>query len=561
MVVKLIQLFKSIPSKINVFFQILFIILMIIAFMLIQRSTSSKAINTIQQNMNEIYSSTSATGKEDISNIEMEVERIRSYYLAALANESSIASTLKVDLNVLFNKIKFMKNINDSTNQRLEKAFANIKKTMSEPISSDNFATLNKDIDDLMSIVIFLRNMASSDNYNLFLDSDKLATNLKDTNSLIMILGTVVATLIGLLIAAFISIPLRKMVKRIKLLETGNLTTKTTGAIGSREVTEAVKGLDKAILGLRGLVNNIIEKALILENASSELGSVSSDTGRSAMEVARAADELAIASSEQSKQVTETVDIIQQLSEMVIQVTQDAQRIADTSSQVAESAELGQKVTNDVAQEINALFNSTKEAADVINTLIITSEEISGITSIIEGIAEQTSLLALNASIEAARAGEHGKGFAIVAKETAKLAEQSKQSTRSISELIMEMKVRSDQAAEAMQHGIIRAEAGKNLAEKATITFQKIFKAILNTIDQIDLIVKSTQQMAANNEKATGAVSMIAAITEQNLASTQEVSAVAEEQSASVEQVTALAENLKLIAGSLKQAVEVFKLE
>jgi methyl-accepting chemotaxis protein len=125
----------------------------------------------------------------------------------------------------------------------------------------------------------------------------------------------------------------------------------------------------------------------------------------------------------------------------------------------------------------------------------------------------------------------------------------------------MEMKVRSDQAAEAMQHGIIRAEAGKNLAEKATITFQKIFKAILNTIDQIDLIVKSTQQMAANNEKATGAVSMIAAITEQNLASTQEVSAVAEEQSASVEQVTALAENLKLIAGSLKQAVEVFKLE
>ncbi|NLW48450.1 MAG: hypothetical protein GXY86_14100 [Firmicutes bacterium] len=558
---KFLQLFKVLLSKINVFYQILFIIIMIIFLMMIQRSVSSKAINTIQQNMEKIYSSTSATGKEDLSNIEIEVERIRSYYLAALADESSTATQLKVDLNVLFNKIKFMKNINESTNQRLDKTIASIKETMSEPISSENFTVLNKDIDNLMSIVIFLRNMTSSDNYNLFLDSDKLATKLKDTNSLIMILGTVIATLIGLIIAGFISIPLKKMVNRVKLLETGNLSTQITNTIGSREVTEAVKGLDKAILSLRGLVNAIIEKALILENASTELSLVSSDTGRSAVEVAKAADELAIASSEQSKQVTETVDIIQKLSEMVIQVTQDAQRIANTSSQVAKSAELGQRVTSDVAQEINALYNSTQEAAEVINTLIKTSEEISGITSIIEGIAEQTSLLALNASIEAARAGEHGKGFAIVAKETAKLAEQSKQSTRSISDLVFEMQLRSDQAAEAMEHGIIRAEAGKNLASKATITFEEIFKTILNTIDQINLIVKSTQQMAINNEKTTDAISTIAAISEQNLASTQEVSAVAEEQNASVVQVTALAENIKLIAGSLKEAVEVFKLE
>lgn len=561
MIAKFIQLFQAILSKINVFFQILFIIMIIFAFMMLQSRISNKAINTIHLNMEKIYNSTSSAGTEDLSTIGIEVEKMRSYYLAALANEPSTAQTLKPDLTILFNKIKNMKNINESTNQRLEKLFANIRKTMSESISSDNFTILNQDINSLMSIVNFLQNMTTSDNYNLFLNSDKLAKELKETNSLITAVSAVIAILISLLIASFISIPLRKMVKRVKLLETGNLSTTITSAIGSREVTEAVKGLDKAILGLRGLVNDIIEKALLLENASSELSSVSTDTGRSAMEVARAADELATASSEQSRQVTEAVEIIQQLSEMVIQVTQDAQRIADASGKVAESAELGQKVTNDVAQEINALFSSTKEAAEVINSLINTSEEISGITSMIEGIAEQTSLLALNASIEAARAGEHGKGFAIVAKETAKLAEQSKQSTRLISELIMQMKVRSDQAVEAMQQGIMRAESGKNLAEKATVTFQEIFKVILNTITQIDLIVKSSKQMAANNEKATDAVSAIAAISEQNLASTQEVSAVAEEQSASVEQVTALADDLKQIANSLKQAVQMFTLE
>ncbi len=560
MLTKLYQLVKIVLSKINVFYQILFIIVMMISFMIIQSIIGSEALNTIQRNTEKIYSSNSSMGKEDISNLEMEIERIRSYYLAVLANEESLSSTLRIDLNVLFNRIKIFKNINTSTNERLEKAYMEIKAILSEPINKENLPALNRNVDNLLGIVKFLRNMTSSENYSLFLDSDSYTTKLRKTNFTIMIVSAIIATLIGLLIAGFISIPLRNMVKRIKLLETGNLSIKMASTIGSREVTEAVKGLDKAILGLRNLVNDIIEKSLILDKASLELSSVSMDTGRSATEVAKAAEELATSSSEQSRQVTETVDLIQNLSDMVIQVTRDSQRIADASNQVAQSAEIGQKVTNDVAAEINALFNSTKEVADVINVLINTSEEISGITSIIEGIAEQTSLLALNASIEAARAGEHGKGFAIVAKETAKLAEQSKQSTRMISELIIQMKVHTNQAAEVMQHGISRAEAGRNLAEKATVTFQEIFEALKNTITQIDLIVKSTNQMASNNEKATEAVSAIAAISEQNMASTQEVSAIAEEQNASVEQVTALAENLRQIANSLKQAVGVFEL-
>lgn len=560
MFAKMLQLLNKILSKVNVFSQILFIIIMMILFMAAQSFVGNRAMNEIHRNTEKIYTNSAQMGGVDTSNIEIEVEKIRSSYLAILANESTIGTTLQVDIDVLFNTIKALKDIDESSLKRLEKVIPRIRSVMSEPVSSANFALLSHAIDDLHSVVKYLRNATSSNNYTLFLDSNSLAIKLKSMNITIMILSAVIATLIGLLIAAFISIPLKKMVARVKLLETGNLSNTMTADIGSREVTEAVKGLTKAILGLRNLVMDISEKSLILNNASSELSSVSADTGRSAAEVSRAADELATASSEQSQQITEAVDSIQQLSEIVIQVTQESQRIAEASSQVAQSAELGQKVTNDVAVEINALFNSTKDAAEVINVLISTSEEISGITAIIEGIAEQTSLLALNASIEAARAGEHGKGFAIVAKETAKLAEQSKQSTRLISELIIQMNLQTNKVVEVMQNGITRAEAGKNLAERATITFQEIYKALMNTVAQIDLIVKSTKQMAANNEKATEAVSAIAAISEQNLASTQEVSAVAEEQSASVEQVTALADNLKQIAVSLKQAVSAFDL-
>ncbi len=557
---KLLSLLKIILSKINVFYYLLMIITMMIVSMGIQSVISFKAMDTIQQNTKKLYTNTTGIGEENTSNVEIEIEKIRSHYLAALAKEATVSSALKTNVNVLFNKVKTIKSIDASINEGLTRNFDEIKAILSEPANSANLAILSQAIDDLHGLIRRLRITTSNINYNLFLDNDSLATKLKKMNIIIVLISSIITTLIGLLIAGFISKPLKKMVARVKSLETGDLSHSITSTVGSREVTEVVKGLSQAILGLRGLITNISDQSNTVDNVSAELISVSKETGLAATEVARAAEELATASSEQVKQITEAVDSIQKLSEMVIQVTQDSKRIGDFSGKVAQSAELGQKAANDVALEINALYHSTKEVAEVINTLISTSEEISGITSIIEGIAEQTSLLALNASIEAARAGEHGKGFAVVAKETAKLAEQSKQSARLISELIIQMKVRTDHAVAVMQQEISRAEAGKNLAEEATVTFQEIYKALMNTVAQIELIVASTRQMAANNEKATEAVSAIAAISEQNLASTEEVSAVAEEQNASMEQVTLLADKLAQIAASLKQAVGMFDL-
>ncbi len=561
MFAKSLQLLKLILSKINVFYHILIIIVMMIIFMAVQSFISMGALNTLQQNTKELYNNTTAVGEQNkASNIEPQVEKLRSYYLAILANETSIATNLKVDPNVLFNRIMSLKNVDAAINEELTKNFADIKAIFAEPPSSTNLAVFNQAVNNIQSLVRRLRIANDNDNFNLFLSGDNLASKLKGWNLVIVIISAVIATLIGLLIAGFISNPLKRMVERVKSLETGDLSKNITHTIGSREVTQAIGGLNKAVLGLRGLVTNISEQSNILDNASTELSSVSNEAGRSATDVARAAEELASASSEQVRQITEAVDSIQKLSEIVIQVAQESERIGDASDKVAQSAELGQKVTNDVAVEINALFDSTKEVAEVINMLISTSDEISGITSIIEGIAEQTSLLALNASIEAARAGEHGKGFAVVARETSKLAEQSKQSTRMISELIMEMKARTDHAVEVMQQGITRAEAGKNLAEEATVTFREIYKAIMSTVAEIDLVVKSTKQMAVNNDKATEAITAISAISEQNLASTEEVSAFAEEQSAAIEEVSAMAHNLAGIAGSLKQAVEKFQL-
>lgn len=560
MIKKPLEFLQKALSKISVFYQIIFIIVLMIGFMVGQSINSSRAMNMIQQNTSKIYDNTAGISVQDSIDIEIDVEKIRGQYLALLANESLDGSPYQVNLNVLFNKIKARKNIDASTNKRLDEIFTNIKAIMEKPVNPHNFMALSREVDNLQSALRYIRNATSSVNYNLYLDSESFAAKLEKSNRRLVTVGVVCITLIGLLIAFSVYIPLKKIVQRVQSLGAGDLSHNIIDVTGSHEAAEAIKGLNKAITGLRSLVANISTQSHTIDNASAELSTISAETGFLATEVAKSANELAAASSEQVRQITEAINSIQELSDMVIQVTRDSQRIGQASNEVAQSAELGRKVTSNVAIEISALYDSTQKVAEAINVLLRSSEEINGITSIIEGIAERTGLLALNASIEAARAGEHGKGFAVVAREVAKLAERSKQSARSISELIEEMKSHSDQTVQVMHQEISRAEAGKNLAEKAVITFEEINKTLMNTIAEINLIVKSTEQMAALNEKATDAISAISAISEQNLASTEEVSAVTEEQSASMEHVTTLADNLRKIAGSLKQAVEMFEL-
>ncbi|NLY90459.1 MAG: hypothetical protein GX081_02480 [Firmicutes bacterium] len=560
MVKKLLGSLGKVLSRVSVFYQILFIIILMIGFMVGQSINSNHAMQMIQQNTKKIYDNTAAISAQDSIDIEIDVERIRGQYLALLAKEAVDEIAKPVNLNVLFNKIKARKNIDEATSKKLDEIFTNIRAIMEKPVDNQHFLALSREVDNLHSVLRYIRNTTASLNYNLYLDSESFAARLKESNTIIVVVGIGCITLISLLIAFSVYLPLKQMVQRVQSLGAGDLSHEMIDVTGSHETAQAIKGLNMAISGLRSLVTNISNQALTLNNTSTELTTISTETGAFAAEVAKAANELAAASSEQVRQITEALNSIQALSDMVIQVTQDSQRISQISREVARSAELGQEVTSNVAQEISALYDFTQEVADSINVLLSSSEEITSITSIIEGIAEQTSLLALNASIEAARAGEEGKGFAVVAREVGKLAVRSKQSARSISELVAEMKARTDQSVQVMQQGIARAKTSKNLTEKAVIAFEEINKTLMNTITEINRIVKSAEQMAALNEKSTDAISAISAISEQNLASTEEVSAVTEEQSASMAHVTALADDLRKIAGSLKQAVEMFKL-
>lgn len=545
------------PTKMKVFPQILLVIGVMLMVIFMMAFMSFNSINKMQDITMQVFQQ-NAGRLGDIGKIKYEMEQKKLNYLQVLTGSESVLASRSVYAESV-QKIRGLAVVDKDESARLE---ADVRKIMDmglQPASAENYKIMNDTVSEIDAGLDGLESSISMNAIDTINKSKEYANYARIKMGIAVIAGLILALLVAWGIAGSISQPLKSMVNATEALATGDLSHNITVEKGSLEVESMIRGLNGAIAGLRTLVKGINEQAETLSTASKELKDASTETGQSSSQVAKAMEELAKASSEQSEQINQAVETIHLLSDLVKKVSADTENIASSSEQVAESAKEGQRATDAVAHQINELFDSTQEVAGVIKDLSKTSEEISEITTVIEGIAEQTTLLALNAAIEAARAGEHGKGFSVVAKETGKLADQSKQAAQLIAGLIAQMRKRTEVAVDAIQKGIDRAEEGKNLAEEANKTFGNIFKTLIYNLSQIEVVTKSARQMAASNDNVIGAITTIAAIAEESLASTEEVSATAEEQSASVQEVTALAENLSEIANHLKNSIAKFE--
>lgn len=551
--------FLSILSRLKVFYQILLIIVIMVGFIFLEGYLGIRVIDQMQQVSGGIFNTT-VDGFKTINETREEIEKLRKEYLLQLADINPDVTSTNVVFNQVYGLVPLLSNIDSGQSSNIYKELQSIKDIFEQPASKKNYKELEQGLVVInLSLKTMEDNIISNANESMRFGT-KFSADSRNNTFKILLLSIIFSILLALMITASISNPLKVIVNAAKSLGTGNLS-ENLNAKGCQEATQVVKGLNEAIAGLRRLVGNINEQAQLLINASKELQDASNDSGKSAAEVARAMEELARASTEQANQINLTVNTITELGNIVRKVSAGTEKITVVSEKVAESAKVGQKVTGSVANEINELYLSTKEVATVIEELNRTSGEISEITSVIGGIAEQTTLLALNASIEAARAGIQGKGFSVVAKETGKLAEQSKQAAQMIADLIVQMKTKTGQAVEAIQKGMKRVEDGKALTTEAAVTFESIFKELNDVLDQIEQVAHSAREMAEKNESVINMVSGIATISEQSMASTQEVSATAEEQSAAAQQVSSLSDNLSGIANMLKESVTVFGIQ
>lgn len=252
-------------------------------------------------------------------------------------------------------------------------------------------------------------------------------------------------------------------------------------------------------------------------------------TASAANEISSSTEELAAGTQEQSNQTHEVAGAVEQMSKNIIETSNGAITAAGKAKEASIKAQKGSIVVDDTVKGMNLIAEIVNNSAHTIQELGKSSDQIGEIVQVIDDIADQTNLLALNAAIEAARAGEQGRGFAVVADEVRKLAERTTKATKEIAEKIKRIQNDTKSAVISIKKGTDEVENGKELTHKLGEVFKEI-------ADEIELITSiSNQTVSANEEMSNGAEQIsrsmdgISSVTQQSAAGTQEIARAAED--------------------------------
>jgi methyl-accepting chemotaxis protein len=539
-------------GKLKVFTQILVVIVLMLLFLATEGLMNLKNINKMQARNQELFSK-GIKGLDFVFNYQIKMEQLKGAYQVALANGSQ--EGIVFQMSVLdFDPIE----LSDHEKQIISDNLNRIKTIITRPVSNNNWRKIERILAEnnlyLEKIDVDLRAQVA----NAIELGTEFARKAKLITAIFLVASFSLSLLLALSITKSISRPLKVIMAAARGLAKGDIS-RDLHATGCFEAIQVVDSLQQAFISLRHLVLEVREHSGLLLNAGKELNLTATETGKSAVEVSRAMQELSRATMEETNEIVKTVDNIQDFSQLVQKVSNDTTQISVSSGLISQSAQTGQQVVTGAASAINNLYLSTQEATRIISELNTKTNEITRITYIIEEIAEQTTLLALNASIEAARAGVNGRGFSVVAMETGKLADQSKQAAKTIAKILVDIQRGSAQAVRVIETGMIKATSGKEYTTKAKIAFDEIFTRLEQILNQIQNVAGVARQMAEKNKSVSIAIDNISTISEETMASTEEVTAVTQQQGAAVEEVGSLAENLFVIANRLKESVVVFR--
>lgn len=378
-------------------------------------------------------------------------------------------------------------------------------------------------------------------------------------------LVTIVIVLV--IAAAFIAWFARRIARPIQSLELaankiagGDLSLVSLGIRSNDEIGRLAKSFEQMAHNVRGLIRQISSNAEHLAASSEELTASADQSSQATHQVAVSIQEVAGGASEQMNAANDAASIVTEMSAGIEEIAANASSVATQTETAADKAVKGGTAVDKAVGQMSRIEETVNTSAQVVSKLGERSKEIGQIVGAISNIAGQTNLLALNAAIEAARAGEQGKGFAVVADEVRKLAEQSDEAAKKIAALIKEIQQDTDKAVEAMQQGTQEVKTGAEVVNAAGVSFREIADLVTEVSDQVKQISKAIQEMAQGSQKIVESVHKIDDLSKKSSAETQSVSAATEEQLASMEEIATSSRALATLAQELQAAVAKFRM-
>lgn len=320
--------------------------------------------------------------------------------------------------------------------------------------------------------------------------------------------------------------------------------------------------------GYNQMQSNFVRLIKKIKGSAKDVAFSSVELNMGAEQTAKATDVIAIALQDVAHEASNQVMILDDLNKIVDEILNGIRRIEDSSDQVHQSTETnieeaskGIKIIEKTKNQVEIISDTTETTAKYISELNQKSREIGNIINMITAISEQTNLLALNAAIEAARAGEHGRGFAVVADEVRKLAEQSNYSANQIGELIQAIQKDIEYSVVSMENGKKAIATGLELALKAEEAFSTINESIKVVDQQIKQVSTDVLDIGEGTAQITNTLGNFNSLITSTSSAAQQVAATTEEQNATMQEIAASANNLNSLAEDLNTAMNLFKIE
>lgn len=306
----------------------------------------------------------------------------------------------------------------------------------------------------------------------------------------------------------------------------------------------------------RTTISRINAASLDMRSAADEMTHTSDESGRAINEVAVAVGAISEGAQHQSILITDVSDVMADIEQTIRDTTEHAEEAQRQSSETEQLAQSGVEAASEVLTVMEAVRTESLDTAAVIRELGEKSQSIDQIVGAIADIAQQTNMLALNASIEAARAGESGKGFGNVADEVRALADDAQGSADEIAKLVSQIQIQTGSAVGAMEEAVVAVEAGFETINSNRQTFFDISTAVHSLHQAASDVSELSTGISLGAGQVRKQLEEVAAVAEESSASTEEVSAATEETSAgaadvseAARQVAATAHNLAELAG------------
>jgi len=308
--------------------------------------------------------------------------------------------------------------------------------------------------------------------------------------------------------------PVKEGVEALKKMAEGDLTIKIESDYkGDHQILK--NSINTVSASLNKAMTDVIDAIELTASASNRISS--------------STEEMAAGAQEQTMQATEVSSSVEEMTKTILDNTKNTSFASETAKNAGNMAKEGGNVVRKTIAGMNRISEVVTKSAETVKALGSSSDQIGEIIQVIDDIADQTNLLALNAAIEAARAGEQGRGFAVVADEVRKLAERTTKATKEIADMIKQIQKDTTEAVNSMQEGTTEVENGKQMANKAGESLEEIIKGAERVVDIITQVAAASEEQSSSSELITRNIEAITTVTHETATGIQHIAKAAED--------------------------------